>query len=135
MDDYTKKHYQPPPINPYKILGIPKRYNCEGDKKGYKEKMRIFHPDKYRDKPEKRSKPGKGPEEDFRSLSHACSVFSLSFTIAISKTTDLNESGNLVFRKNLQSRRISIPSLPTSKFSLQSVIHPMDFEEYFDGIC
>ena len=69
MDDYAK-HYQPPPINPYKILGIPENATAKEIKKAYKEKMRIFHPDKYRDKPEKISKNsrGKGPR-DFRSLS------------------------------------------------------------------
>jgi DnaJ like chaperone protein len=51
MDDYSK-HYQPPPINPYKILGIAENATTKEIKKAYKNKMRIFHPDKYRDKPE-----------------------------------------------------------------------------------
>ena len=51
MEDYSK-HYQPPPINPYKILGISENATEKEIKKAYREKMRIFHPDKYRDKPE-----------------------------------------------------------------------------------
>ena len=51
MDDYSK-HYQPPPMNPYKILGIAENATAKEIKKAYKNKMRIFHPGKYRDKPE-----------------------------------------------------------------------------------
>ena len=71
MDDYAK-HYQPPPINPYKILGIPENATAKEIKKAYKEKMRIFHPDKYRDKPEVNQKIAEEKaQEIFRSLSHS----------------------------------------------------------------
>ena len=72
MDDYAK-HYQPPPINPYKILGISENATAKEIKKAYKEKMRIFHPDKYRDKPEEFQKIA---EEKAQEISEAYRMLS-----------------------------------------------------------